>query len=276
VGVAMVWGGRHQMGIVPGQEAIPLRNAALEKALGIDNSLADAHATLAGYRCWAEWDWEGAEKEFQQAIRLNPNLSYALASYSHFLCITGRIEEALPHIERALALDPIDPKRYAFYGVVLCFNRRFDDALTAFRKALDIEPNNLVALSQLCWVLPIKGMYDEQLAIYRKLYADDVEMTAALGDGFEKAGYKGAYRALADLLAEWYGKPGKNVRAVDIALEYLNAGNYDLAMDWLEKTYEEHDPNLPYLGLPIYDPLRSDPRFQDLLRKMNLPVDEKE
>ena len=141
---------------------------------------------------------------------------------------------------------------------------------------MDIESDFTFALGALAEALGAKGMYDEQFATYRKIYAYDAEMTAALEDGFEKAGYKGAYRALADILAEWYGKPGKNVRAFEISLEYLSAGNYDLAMDWLEKTYEEHDPNLPYLGLPRYDPLRSNPRFQDLLRKMNLPVDEKE
>jgi len=276
VGVSSVWGSRQQMRIAPRQEAMPLRMAALEKALEIDNTLAEAHRALAGYRNNSEWDWEGAEKEFQQALRLNPNLADAHRGYSHLLCHMGRMEEALPHIERALELDPLNSKHYTFYGVVLFYNRRFDDALAAFRTALDIEPYNLLALSMLCWVLPIKGMHDEQLAVNRKFYAYDAELTAALEGGFEKAGYKGAYRAVADLMVEWYGKPGKNVYAMDISANYLDAGDYDLAIDWLEKAYEEHDPNLPYLGLPYFDPLLSYPRFQDLLRKMNLPVDEKE
>ncbi len=119
-------------------------------------------------------------------------------------------------------------------------------------------------------------MHNEQLAILRRFYADDAELTNALEDGFEKAGNKGAYRALADLKAERYGKPGKSVVAEDIACHYLLADNYDLAIDWFEKAYEEHDPNLPYIGSPEYDPLGSYPRIQDLLRKMNLPADEKE
>ncbi len=109
-----------------------------------------------------------------------------------------------------------------------------------------------------------------------RYYAFDAELTTALEDGFEKAGHKGAYRAVADLMAERYGKPGKSVRAFEISANYIDAGEYDLAIDWLEKAYEEHDPNLPYIGVPYFDPLRSYPRFQDLLRKMNLPVDEKE
>jgi serine/threonine-protein kinase len=276
VGVANVWGSRYQMRIAPRQEAMPLITTPIEKALEIDNTLAEAHWTLAGHRCWREWDWEGAEKEFQQALRLNPNLADAHRGYSHFLCHMGRIEEALPHIERALELDPLNSKHHGFYGVVLFYHRRFDDAMGAFRTALDLEPYNWVALGGMCWILYFKEKHDEALAIYRKLYSYDAELTKALEGGFEKAGHKGAYLALADLMAEWYGKPGKSVYAMDISDNYFIAGNYDLAMDWLEKAYEEHDPILPYLGVPYFDPLRSNPRFQDLLRKMNLPVDEKD
>jgi tetratricopeptide (TPR) repeat protein len=124
--------------------------------------------------------------------------------------------------------------------------------------------------------LGAKAIYDEAHAIYRKMYADDAELTAALEDGFNEAGFKGAHRALADLWAERYGKSGKRRGAKRISKHFLLAGDYDLAIDWLEKAYEEHRPNLPYISDPYHDPLRSYPRFQDLLRKMNLPVDEKE
>jgi tetratricopeptide (TPR) repeat protein len=140
---------------------------------------------------------------------------------------------------------------------------------------LEIEPNFIPALVNLPIVLAEKGMYDEALAIIRKMYAFDAELTKALEDGLEKVGYKGAARAVADLQAEWYGKPGKNVSALNIANLYHAAGEYDLAIDWLEKAYEEHDLSLLYIGGSYSDPLplRSNPRFQDLLRKMNLPVD---
>jgi serine/threonine-protein kinase len=276
VGIANVWIVRYQMGMVPRQEAMPLITTPLEKALELDNTLAYAYIELGGYRCFTEWDWEGAEKELQQAIRLNPNDAGAHYVYSHVLCIMGHTEEALPHSELARELDPLSPGCYLFYGIVLRYNRRFDDAIAAFRTVLEIEPNFPFVLLNLAQMLGQKGLYDEQLAVYRKMYADDAELTEALEDGFEKAGNKGAYRAVADLLAERYGKPGNNVPALNISNTYLDAGDYDLAIDWLEKAYEEHDPSLPYLGMPYYDPLRSDPRFQDLLRKMNLPVDEKE
>jgi TolB-like protein/predicted Ser/Thr protein kinase len=273
VGVANVWVYRYQAGWVPRQEAIYLITTPLEKALELDKTLAEAHAMLAAYRCFTEWDWEGAEKEFQQALRLNPNHSFAHRVYSNLLCIMGRTEEALPHIELALELDPLNPLCYLFYGIVLEYHHRYDDAIVANRTALEIEPNLGMALGGLAAALWAKGRYDEALAIYRKLSADDAELTMALEDGFKKAGHKGAARAVADLSAERYGKPGKSERAAwIISGTYQQAGDYDLAMDWLEKAYEDHDPGMPYIGGRSDHPLRSDPRFQELLRKMNLPA----
>jgi adenylate cyclase len=275
VGVSGVWAFRYQIHMVPRQEATLLITTPLEKALELDNTLADAHAALAAHKCFHEWDWEGAEKEFQQALRLNPNLAGAHQVYSHLLCIMGRAKEALPHIERAVELDPLNPFIHHFHGMVLGFNFRPDDALAAFRTGLEIDPNFWLAHSGVAEMLRFKGEHNEAIAIFRKLYADDAELTEALEDGFEEAGFKGAFRAVAELKAEWYGKPGKSVRAFDIADEYLKAGDSEEAIDWFEKAYEEHDPNMPYVGLFGYS-IRSNPRFQDLLRKMNLPMDEKE
>jgi len=276
VGIADVWIYRYQVGRVSRHEAIPLIKIPLEKALKIDNTLAYAHTAMGAYRCWTEWDWEGAEKACQQALRLNPNRADVHQIYSHLLCIMGRTEEALPHIELGLKLNPLDPMMYQFYGKVLEYHRRYDDAIAAYRTAMELDPNHRRGLSGVAKNLDSKGMHDEALAIYRERYADDAERTKALEDGFEKAGYKGAYRALADLEAEWYGKPGNRGRAQGVATWYLIAGDYDLAIDWFEKAYEDHSPNLPYIGEPSKDPLRPYPRFQALLRKMNLPVDEQE
>jgi len=278
VGIAHVWGRRYQMGKAPRQETFPLIEAALEKALELDNTLAEAHAALAGHRCWREWDWESAEKEFQQTFKLSPNYSNAHAFYSHFLCHMGRTEDALPYIERALELDPLNALYHALYGVVLFYNRRFDEALTVARTALDMVPNLGVARNVIQWSFIVKGMRDEQLADQRwRRIANDPERVTVFERGLEEGGYEGAQRAIADLLAARYGKAGKWVfGGKGIALRYLDAGDYAQAIDWLEKAYEEHDPNLPYIGIPTWDPLRSYPRFQDLLRRMGLPMDEKE
>jgi len=279
VGIAGVWGVRYNLRMVPHQEAIPLIMTPLEKALELDNTLAEAHSALADHRCWREWDWEGAEKECQEAIRLNPNYAGAHHGYALLLCITGRPEEALLHMELAIELDPLNPSHYQFYGQILGFNHRYDDAIAALRTALELNPNlGGLALGWMGLAYEAKGMYDEALAMYRESWGDDAEAAAALENGFEKNGYKGAARAVADLLVERYGTP-EGMGAQMISNIYLQAGDYELAIDWLEKAYENHEPNMPYIGMPSFDPLRdeslrSNPRFQELLRKMNLPVDE--
>jgi tetratricopeptide (TPR) repeat protein len=276
-GVALIWVMRYQMRIAPRNQAVPLAIAAAEKAIKLDNTLEEAYYALACIRTWSEWDWEGAEKAFQRAIELNPNFPDVRAYYSQFLSHMGRTDEALPHIELAVELDPFNALFHGFYANVLLYQQRYDDAIAAARTGLALQPGNPVARSALQHGFIAKGMYDEQLAIQRARIALDPERLSAFEQGLEEGGYKGAQRGIADVLAARYGKLGKGVyRGKGIARRYLDAGDYDRAIYWLEKAYEEHDPGLPYIGLPFWDPLRSDPRFKDLQRKMNLPVDEKE
>jgi TolB-like protein/Tfp pilus assembly protein PilF len=276
-GVALIWVIRYQMRIAPRNQAVPLAIAEAKKAIKLDNTLEEAYYALACIKTWSEWDWEGAEIAFQRAIELNPNFPDVRAYYSQFLSHMGRTDEALPHIELAVELDPFNALFHGFYANVLLYQRRYDDAIAAARTGLALQPGNTVARSALQDGFIAKGMYDEQLAIQRARIALDPERLSAFEQGLEEGGYKGAQRGIADVLAARYGKLGKGVyRGMGIARRYLDAGEYNRAIDWLEKAYEEHDPSLPYIGLPFYDPLRSYPRFQDLLCKMNLPMDEKE
>ena len=240
----------------------------------LDNTLAEAHYAFA-FVAWREWDWESAETSFQRAIELNPNFPDAHAYSSHLLSIVGREDEALPHSERAIELDPLNALFHGMYAIVLLYHRRYDDAMAAARTALALDPGLSPARSALQDGLIAKGMRDEQLAIQRARIALDPERVAAFERGLEEGGYEGAQRGIADVLAARYQKSGKWVFAAEgIARRYLDAGDYDWAIDWLEKGYVERDPSLCYIGLPRYDPLRSDPRFQDLLRKIGLPVTE--
>ncbi len=272
-GLAWVWSARQQMGITPPHEAGPKAKAAALQAIALDDTSAEAHEALALVRTWTDWDWAGAWPEWQRALELNPNAANAHAYYAHFLAIVGRTDEAIPHSERALELDPFNALFHGLYAVALHFDRRDDDAMAAARTALALQPGQRVARAALQYVFISKGMRDELLALQRERIAHDPERVAAFEQGLAEAGYEGAQRGIADVLAARYEKSG-GVRAMGIALRYLDAGDYDRAIDWLEKAYEEHDPNLPYLGNnPLYDPLRSDPRFQALLRRMNLPED---
>jgi tetratricopeptide (TPR) repeat protein len=187
----------------------------------------------------------------------------------------GRTDEALQHIERAIEMDPFNALFHGLYGTVLVYQRRYDDAISAARTGLALE-HNIVARGALQDGFIAKGMHEEQLAIQRARIALDPERLAALERGLEEGGYAGAQRAIADVLAVRYGEHGKGVYGGQgIARRYLDAGDYDRAIDWLEKAYEDHDPDLPYIGTPIFwDPLHSYPRYQKLLRRMNLPIEE--
>jgi TolB-like protein/predicted Ser/Thr protein kinase len=276
-GIARVWAVRAGFGLVPFQEAYPKAKAAAEKAMELDKTLAETHYVMALIKMGLEWNWEDAETEYRKALELNPNFPDAHAYYSHLLSSMGRIDEALPHIERAIEIDPFEALFHGSYAIVLQYLRRFDDSIAAARTGLALQPGHPIAQGALQYAYIAKGMHEEQLVIQRGRIALDSERLEAFERGLEEGGYQGAQRGIADVLAVRYGKAGKWVfNAHGIALRYLDAGDYERAIDWLEKAYEEHDINMQYLGLPLYDPLRSDPRFQDLLRKMNLPVDEQE
>jgi tetratricopeptide (TPR) repeat protein len=274
-GIAFVWGGRGQMGILPAREAIERQREAAIRALELDDSCIEAHFMIACQKAWDDWDWEGAETEFLRIIKLDPQYAMAQAYYAHLLAIIGRYDEAVSHMELALELDPFNALFHGLYAGVLNFLARYDEAVGAARTALSLQPDLPIGRSQLRLALRAMGRYDEPLAMQRESASDDPELLAALDKGFVEAGYKGAQQRVADVQAARYGKPG-GVRAITIAGTYFAAGDLDLAIEWFEKAYEDHEPNLPYIGRPYWDPLRSDPRFQDLLRKMNLPVDEME
>jgi TolB-like protein/Tfp pilus assembly protein PilF len=271
-GLSNVWLGRQQMGYTPAHEAGPKARAAVLQAIALDDSSAVAHALLAGVMTSADWNWASAEPEWMRAFELDPNSANTHCFFAHFLAITGRIEEAIPHSERAIDLDPFSALYHAAYAQVLLMQRRYDDAIAAARTAMAMQPDVRVAPNVLEKALVCKGTRDEILAFQRNWFAADPELYGAFEQGLAEAGYEGAQRRIADVLASRYEKYGTGP-VNRVAQYYLYAGDHDRAMDWLEKAFEVHDPNLPYNGfVPIWDPLRSDPRFQDLLSRMNLPT----
>jgi len=278
-GLAWVWAGRQQSGISPPSEAGPKAKAAAERAIALDETSDAAHAALAVISTWTDWDWEVAEHEWQRTLEINPNNALAHAYYAHFLAVMGRTEEAVEHAEQSIELDPYNPLLRALYGMVLVIDRRLDEAVAAARAALDLQPNAPIAGAVLQHVFIAKGMREEQLEHQRERIARDPERVAAFEQGLVEGGYEGAQLAIADLLAERYemagGLPDAGSRRVflpvAISWRYIDGGDSQGAIDWLEEGYDVGDPNLPYLGMPLFDPLRSDPRFQELARRMNLP-----
>jgi len=270
-GIAHVWMGRQTQGLVSGSVARPKAMAAGLMALELDDTLEEVHYMFAGWKTWGEWDWEGGEKSFRRAIELNPNYPDPRVYYSWLLFYMGRQEEAMAQIERALELDPFNVLFRTLYAWDLMYMHRYDDAVEVLRETLKTAPTDPVTLSALKSAYHMKGMYEEALAIWKKSFAakGDREAEEALARGYEEAGYSGALSQVAEMLIE--RSRTSFVTPWQIGTLYTRAGKNNEALDWLEKAYEAHDSNMPSISAdPIFDGLRDDPRFQNLLRRMNL------
>jgi serine/threonine-protein kinase len=270
-GIALVWIGRQQMGIAAPNEATPKAKDAALKALELDNTLAEAHYALALIRTWSDWDWEAGETAFQRAIELNPNLPDARVYYSNLLCCMGRPDEAVAQAERALELDPLNSLVMGIYANTLVFIGRYDDAMALARNALRTSPNDPVGHSILWETLHIKGMYEEALVEAKAFFTGLglAEIAEVMAHGYEQDGYSGAVSFAAETLAAFSQETF--ISPWFISFVYSFAGEKEQALKWLERAYEMKDPNMPYIISACFDILRDDPRFQELLRRMNLP-----
>jgi TolB-like protein/Tfp pilus assembly protein PilF len=269
-GIAFVWNGRAQMGFTEPAEARQKAGAAVQRALELDSRLPEAHAVLSTMACYQDWDWATADAEFNRAIELNPSLAEIRATHSHCLMIMKRPEEAMANVQKAIELDPLNEFFRAFYAVVLYLDGRYDEAIAEFRRVLATSPGLPFALWILASTLFMRGRFEESLEVIRTHYAEDREMGEALTRGYAQSGYRGAMKAAADLQAERGRKT--HVPIVDVAFLYVWAGEKAHALDWLEKGLEARDPNMPYIGVdPAMAVLRSEPRFQAIVRQLKLP-----
>ncbi len=271
-GIAGVWIARQQTGNAVRSEAEPRLKAAIKKALQLDDTLADAHLRLAEQYAWTDWNWSAADREFRRAIELNPNQALTRSTYADFLTIMKRPDEAIAQIKRAMELDPVSTQTQAFYGRVLMFTRRYDESITQYRATLKGTPDQQVAIGNIRVVLHVSGRYDEALAADRAWAAANKnrggsDVAEALARGYEEAGYQGAMRRAAEVVAR------RNTDPFLVAQFYVRAGEKELALDWLEKGFQSHATNVAYLNVnPLWDLVRDHPRFKALIREMNPPA----
>jgi TolB-like protein/DNA-binding winged helix-turn-helix (wHTH) protein/tetratricopeptide (TPR) repeat protein len=273
VGVGNVWLMRGDAGSMAPSEAMPKAKAAISKALALDDTLSEAHVALANIMALYEHDWPAAEREFRRSIELNPNSADGHFMYADFLISMKRTDEWNREIHKTLELDPFNPFFQCFYGWHLVYLQQYDEAIAQFGKVLATVPDFSSAHMGLWGAYYKKGMNEEALAEARKFFSvlHDREVEEALSRGYSEGGYTRAMQLGAEVLAARSKR--SHVPAVRIARLYANAGDKEETLRWLQKACDERETPLTHLGVAWdWDFLRSDPRFQDLLRRMNFPT----
>ena len=251
----------------------PKAKAAVAKAIELDDSLAEAHASLAYIRTYYDWDWADAGREFQRALVLNPNDATVHQEYSRYLSSLGRIDEALDEIHRAQLLDPLSMAIPANVGVINYFGRRYDAAMGQLQNVLKEDPKFWLAHWGLGLVYEQKGMMPGAISEFETaatLSGRSANAIASLGHAYAIVGK----RHEADAVLGELEKRAKqtNVSSYQMALVYVGLADKDRAFDALEQAFRERSTLLGYLKMdPRLDPLRTDPRFQDLVRRVRLP-----
>ncbi|MFY9531170.1 MAG: protein kinase [Candidatus Acidiferrales bacterium] len=260
-------------GVMPPREALPIAKAAARKALEIDDSLAEAHSSLAWTKLAFDWDWCGAVSEFKRAIELNPGYAVTHHWYAECLAGMGQYSEALAEIKQARELDPLSLIISSVAGWILYFDRQDDQAIAQFRRTLELDPNFWVVHWTLGRAYEQKAMFAEAIAEIQKaidLSEGSPLSLAALGHANAVSGQRAEALKVLDELTELSKR--RYISPYGIAAIHAGLGEKDEAFMWLEKAYEERSGWLIWLRAePISDPLRSDPRFQDLLHRIGLP-----
>jgi serine/threonine protein kinase/tetratricopeptide (TPR) repeat protein len=249
------------------------REAAL-KALEIDDSIAEAHTSLVFVKTFYDWDWAGAERESQRAIAINPRYATAHQWYGDALIQMGRLQEAIAEEKRAVELDPFSLVINRDLGDVLNLAQQYDQAIEQYRRTLELAPNFITVHSGLGSAYLHKSLYKEGIAEFEKELANSPHSAyalAGLGYAYAVSGRRSEAQKVLDHLNQLSRQ--EYVPAVYRAQIYVALGDKDKAFECLEKSYEDRSiASLAEIKVdPQFDPLRSDPRFQDLLRRMGLP-----
>lgn len=258
---------------LPPRQKIPRARAAAMKALELDDTLVEAHTTLARVLYAYDWDWSGAEKEFKRAIELNSQYAPAHQWYGSYLSATGRLSEANAEGKRAKELEPLSLIINFEVALASYFSRNYDQAIDQFQKTLELDPNFPAPHNFLPAAYEQKGMYEEAIVGFQRaitvLNIADNALMAGLAHTYAVSGRKTEARKLLAELQRLSEK--RYVPATNVALVYTGLGEKDKAFTWLDKAVEEHSFGLAYVKAePRFDPLRSDPRFADLLHRINL------
>jgi serine/threonine-protein kinase len=272
-GMAVVYAQKSGQYLTP-SEAMPKAKQAAHQALAADETLAEAHHAMAVVKWWGDWDWQGAEQEFRRSLELNPNFVNAVAYISLLHSQQGRFEEALREAQRAEQLDPLSPHARLHTADVLFSSRQYDRQIEQCRKTLELNYSGAFSNhARVCLGIAYiqKGMRQEAISEIHQAMAlrrHDANLSY-LGYIYAVAGRKS--EALKILREMEKHATRRRVSPVYIARIYTGFGDKDRALEWLRKGYDERSDHMLSLGVsPIYDGLRSDPRFVEMLRGIGL------
>src|SRR5262249_48784115 len=260
-------------GVLRPIEAFPRAKAAAQKALALDNSLGEAYGSLGACGFYYDWDWAASERAFRRCLDIRPEYVNAYGWYASLLAVIGRFEEAIQVARRATEIDPLSVNAAYYLGLVLYFSRRHDEAITALRQALEIDPSYQMAYIPLA------------LAYVAKSQLLDAIDSAETGDSMAQhrnpffIAMKGYVYALADcqndanrMLDELRAIRGRYVPSWLFALVHEGIGDVENWRKMMQASFEERDYALVFLKCgPLYDAVRSDPFFDELVRKVGLP-----
>jgi TolB-like protein/Flp pilus assembly protein TadD len=254
-------------------KAAPRAKDAAQRALSIDDTLAEAHSALGFTRFTYDWDWPAAESEFKRAIELDPDNGLPRQRLAMLMMLMGRRDEAFLESRRSREVEPLSSNHNAQHGRIFYHARQFDQALRELTQSLDLDPNYAQTHLYLGWVYEQQGKYADAIAQIQKgldLSGGESEMAGALGHAFAAAGRRDEAEKLVAELKERSTR--QYVAPFDIALIYAGLGEKNATFEWLNKAYEDRSSWFTWMAVDArFDGVRDDPRFRDLLRRMKIP-----
>ena len=268
---AYIWQG--YWGYMNPSDAYQQAVVAARQAVKLDDRSADGHAALAWISLFYQWDWPQSEREYQRALTLDPTKSSIRRMYGESLGTRGRFEEAVAEIRRAVALDPLSGPNLVSLGFMLSNIGQFDESIEALKRAIELEPEHTLAKLDLARSYRLAGRHE--LAIdesRRMLDAGDPLGPTFLAASYAQAGRKAEALKLVQGMIGRARQSGKG--SFLVALVLVRLGDHEQALEWLERAYTEHDTFLAWLRVdPDFAALRRDPRFEDLVKRIGIPID---
>jgi TolB-like protein/DNA-binding winged helix-turn-helix (wHTH) protein/Tfp pilus assembly protein PilF len=267
------------VGAMTPMESMPMAREAALRAVTLDPSLAAGHSTLGFILAHFDFDWPAAEREYQRALDLNPNDAYAHLFYSNsYLSPLGRHAEAIAEMQKAIAADPFSAPMQSFLGRTYIWARQYDKALAEYRRSAEMFPGFAIDHERLAQLLAFLGKFEDAIdedTKARLLVGEEehsaLQKEAALRHAFSTGGSQGYWKQLLDFTRLPFNPPEAYNSSFGTAILYAQLGEKSNALDSLEKAYEQRSLSMTELAIePSFDPIRSDPRFQTLLRRVGL------